>query len=71
MLCWDRNRDYVIPTRDIVHTADAYGAVLQIIPDLAHDVMLDTRWRRAADDLLAWLVRTLESGSADAPPDQA
>ena len=29
--------------------------------------MLDARWRRAADGLLAWLVRTLESGESEPP----
>ena len=62
--------DCMIPTRDIMHTADAYGAELRILPDLAHDVMLDTGWPVAADALLAWLVRPLESG-ADAPTNPA
>ena len=60
LLVLGAERDYIIPTREVARTADAYGAELQILPDLAHDVMLDTRWRQAADALLAWLVRTLE-----------
>jgi len=42
-----------------MRAADAYGAESRILPDLAHDVMLDTGWRQAADTLLEWLVRTL------------
>lgn len=57
--------DYIIPTREVVRTAEAYGAELQILPDLAHDVMLDTRWRLAADALLTWLVRTLRPDAGD------
>lgn len=57
----------LIPTRDIMRAADAYAAELRLLPDLAHDVMLDTGWRHAADTLLDWLVRTLESSVADAP----
>jgi hypothetical protein len=26
-----------------------------VLPDLAHDVMLDTKWQIAADAVLAWL----------------
>ena len=67
LLVLGAERDCMIPTRDIVRTADAYGAESLILPDLAHDVMLDTGWRQAADALLAWLVRTLESGAAERP----
>ena len=41
-----------------------YGAELQILPDIAHDLMLDTDWRRAADALLEWLTGTLEARPA-------
>ena len=68
LLVLGAERDYIISTRDIVRTARVYGAESLILPDLAHDVMLDTRWRQAADTLLAWLVRTLDSDLADALP---
>ena len=61
LLVLGAERDYIIPAREVVRTANAYGADLQVLPDLAHDVMLDTRWRQAADALMAWLVRTLEN----------
>ncbi|MXY23397.1 MAG: lysophospholipase [Acidobacteria bacterium] len=60
MLVLGAERDRLIPTRDVMRTAEAYGAELRILPNLAHDVMLDTGWRQAADVLLEWLVRTLE-----------
>ena len=63
----ERAGAYIIPAREVVRTANAYGADLQILPDLAHDVMLDTRWRQAADALLAWLVRTLRPDAGDPP----
>ena len=52
-------RDYILPPEEVVRTADAYGAESRILPNIAHDLMLDTGWRRAADALLAWLAGTL------------
>ena len=52
-------RDYIIQPEEVMRTADAYGAESQILPDIAHDLMLDTGWPRAADALLAWLAVTL------------
>jgi pimeloyl-ACP methyl ester carboxylesterase len=49
--------DFVFSLRETVATARAYGAEWQLIPDLAHDVMLDTRWRAAADAVRLWLDR--------------
>ena len=52
-------RDYIIPPEEVMRTADVYGAESRILPDIAHDLMLDTGWPRAADALLAWLAGTL------------
>ena len=30
---------------------------------MAHDMMLDAGWRQAAEAMLEWLERTLESGA--------
>lgn len=49
--------DFVFSPRETAATARAYGADWQLIPDLAHDVMLDTRWRAAADAVRLWLDR--------------
>jgi pimeloyl-ACP methyl ester carboxylesterase len=47
--------DTVIPLNSIHKTARAYHTEPIIIPDLAHDAMLDTRWQVAADHILSWL----------------
>lgn len=49
--------DAVFTPRETAATARKYGADWQLIPDLAHDLMLDTRWRAAADALLQWLAQ--------------
>ncbi len=36
-------------------TARLHGVAAEIIPDLAHVMMLDTRWERAAERLAVWL----------------
>ena len=59
MLVLGAARDYIIPPEEVLRTADAYGAEARILPDIAHDLMLDSGWPRAADALLAWLAATL------------
>ncbi len=44
-------RGYIIPRQEVMRTA--YGTESRILPDIAHDLMLDTGWRPAADALLA------------------
>ena len=56
-------RDYFIRPPAIRRTADAYGAESRILPGVAHDIMLDTGWRQAAEAMLEWLQRTLGSGA--------
>jgi hypothetical protein len=36
-------------------TAAYFGTEAVVIPDMAHDVMLDVRWKDAADQLLKWM----------------
>ncbi|NWF69829.1 MAG: alpha/beta fold hydrolase [Chloroflexi bacterium] len=38
-------------------TAQAYHTEALMLPDTAHDVMLETRWQAAADQILAWLAQ--------------
>jgi pimeloyl-ACP methyl ester carboxylesterase len=57
MLVLAAQHDFVFSPRETVATARAYGADWQLIPHLAHDVMLDTRWRAAADAVRVWLTR--------------
>ena len=64
LLVLGAERDYIIPPSEAARTADAYGAELRILPDIAHDLMLDPGWRRAADAMLAWLTATLDAGPA-------
>ena len=47
--------DLLFSPAEIEATAGAFGTDAVIVPDLAHDVMLDTRWEAAAGALLAWL----------------
>jgi pimeloyl-ACP methyl ester carboxylesterase len=47
--------DRLFTHAEVHQTAEAYGARMEILPDLSHDVMLDPGWRTAADRILAWL----------------
>lgn len=47
--------DRVIPPRLVHATARAYGTTAEILPGMAHDVMLEAGWERAAARILAWL----------------
>lgn len=51
--------DVFIPTWEVMATARVYGAEPVILPDLAHAMMLDTGWERAAEALLGWLDSTV------------
>ena len=57
------SRDCLTPPSTARRTANAYGAELRILPDIAHDLMLDPGWRRAADAMLEWLSATLDRSS--------
>lgn len=57
MLVLAAEHDFVFSPRETEATARAYGADWQLLPGLAHDVMLDTRWRAAADAVRLWLER--------------
>ena len=50
--------DRLIPEAALRATADDYRADLAMIPDMPHDLMLDVRWREAAEAILEWLTRT-------------
>ncbi len=64
LLVLGAERDYIVSPADVRRTAEAYGAEMRILPDIAHDVMLDPGWRRAADAMLEWLIGTLASHPA-------
>ena len=48
-------RDNMIAPAEIADTARAYGTHAEIVPEAAHDSMLDPRWRNVAERILAWL----------------
>jgi len=48
-------RDNMLERAEIEATARAYQAEWDIIPDVAHDSMLETRWQSVAARILAWL----------------
>lgn len=47
--------DRIFTPSEVKATAAAWNTPAHLVPGLAHDVMLDTRWREAADRLLGWL----------------
>ena len=50
-------RDTMLAPREIEATARAYGAPWEIVPDVAHDSMLERHWRDVAEPILEWLNR--------------
>jgi pimeloyl-ACP methyl ester carboxylesterase len=55
LLIVEAGRDAVIPSKRLIQTASLYGTRLEILDDVAHDVMIDTGWRKAAELVKAWL----------------
>src|SRR5512138_2134051 len=48
-------RDNMIGPREIEATARAYNTRAEIIPDVAHNSMLEQNWQSVADRILSWL----------------
>jgi alpha-beta hydrolase superfamily lysophospholipase len=48
-------RDNMIGLHEIEATARAYHTKAEIIPDVAHNSMLELRWQSVADRILVWL----------------
>jgi alpha-beta hydrolase superfamily lysophospholipase len=48
-------RDNMLTRADIEATARAYHADFEIIPEVAHNSMLETRWQSVAERILIWL----------------
>ena len=55
VLVMGAENDNVFYRRDIRKTGRAYNHKAVIMPDTAHDMMLEKHWRQAADVILAWL----------------
>jgi pimeloyl-ACP methyl ester carboxylesterase len=47
--------DNMIAPSEIEATARAYNTMAEIIPDVAHNSMLDPRWQSVAERILVWL----------------
>lgn len=48
-------RDFIIDNDALEKTAKGFGAQFILLPDVAHDMMLDTNWEKACDTLINWL----------------
>jgi alpha-beta hydrolase superfamily lysophospholipase len=55
LLILGAGRDNMIFAREIDATARAYHTQAEIIPDVAHNSMLEQRWQRVADRILTWV----------------
>lgn len=52
-------RDNMIAPKEIEATARAYHTQAEIIPDVAHNSMLELRWQSVAERILVWLQERL------------
>lgn len=55
--------DFFVSPTMVEATARVFGTKAQIIPGMAHAMMLEPRWKDAADRILLWLGKTLGSSS--------
>jgi alpha-beta hydrolase superfamily lysophospholipase len=55
MLVLGAAKDTMFYPRAIEATAQAYGAQVEIFPDMAHDMMLEAGWQAVANRILSWL----------------
>ena len=47
--------DAIFSPAEIRRTGLGYGAETEIVPGIAHDMMLDTRWEAVAERIAQWL----------------
>ncbi len=47
--------DRIISKKDVQRTAKAYGVSPVFFPDMAHDMMLESKWQDVADHIIRWL----------------
>ena len=50
-------RDSLFDLDEVQATARTFGVEAEVVPDIAHDMMLDTNWREVAGRISAWLDR--------------
>jgi pimeloyl-ACP methyl ester carboxylesterase len=65
MLVMGAGEDRIISVAEVRATARAYGVQAEIVPDAAHDLMLDPAWERVALRLVEW-AGALGGAAADA-----
>lgn len=49
--------DFCVDVVGVEETAEAYGVKPVIMPGMAHDIMLDVKWKQAAEEIYEWLER--------------
>lgn len=59
MLVLGAANDALLEPAQVRETAEAYGIEAEILPDMAHDMMLETQWETAAERIVRWLDETL------------
>ena len=47
--------DSLFPAKELVTLGELYSADVTILPDTAHDIMLEANWQMAADRIMGWL----------------
>ena len=55
MLVVGAEEDALFSVREVESTARQYDADLHLVPDMAHALMLEPGWERAADPVIEWL----------------
>ena len=55
MLVVGAENDAILSERTIRRTAKMFNADCEMVPDVAHDMMLEENWQNAADIILNWL----------------
>lgn len=56
-------RDTFFSPGEIEATARAYNTKCEMIADVAHDMMLESRWQAVADRIVVWLEETGVAGT--------
>jgi pimeloyl-ACP methyl ester carboxylesterase len=47
--------DTLFPSKELVALGELYSADVTIIPDIAHNIMLEANWKAAADRIIGWI----------------
>ena len=55
MLVLGAEDDAMVGVAEVRRTGGRYGAPTEIVPGIAHDMMLDTRWEAVAERIAQWL----------------